>query len=299
MRVSERHRYWVANRRINKARTNNTETLNMLSSQKRINSIHDDPVGLARTIKYKERLSEIDDFKKNIDFTKGYLDVTESAISGINDRLSRAYELSVAMANDSYGPDSRDATAKEVKQLVNQVIQLGNSKYNGKYVFGGFRSQSPALDREGNFLGDDGVLFLQLGPEHYKRVNISGRDFFESSVNARESGHFNMLDALSLLQSGLESNNKDAIYKAIDELEFQMEKTTSYQASVGAVWGAIEEAEKRLELSEHTKTTALSRLEDLDVYKASSDFKRTESILQSTLLASNRLLQPSLLNFMQ
>ena len=35
------------------------------------------------------------------------------------------------------------------------------------------------------------------------------------------------------------------------------------------------------------------------MFKASSDFKQTEAILQSTLMASNKLLQPSLMNFLQ
>jgi flagellar hook-associated protein 3 FlgL len=43
----------------------------------------------------------------------------------------------------------------------------------------------------------------------------------------------------------------------------------------------------------------LSGVEDADMYDATSEFKRTETALQSTLQASTKLLQPSLLNFMQ
>jgi flagellar hook-associated protein 3 FlgL len=38
---------------------------------------------------------------------------------------------------------------------------------------------------------------------------------------------------------------------------------------------------------------------DADAFAAVSDFKKTETILQSTLLAANKVLQPSLLNFLQ
>jgi flagellar hook-associated protein 3 FlgL len=78
-----------------------------------------------------------------------------------------------------------------------------------------------------------------------------------------------------------------------------MDKSTAFQANVGAIWGAIDQAEQRLETKLEQEISGLSKLEDADIYKVSSDFKRSETILQSTLMASNKLLQPSLLNFMQ
>jgi flagellar hook-associated protein 3 FlgL len=43
----------------------------------------------------------------------------------------------------------------------------------------------------------------------------------------------------------------------------------------------------------------LSNIVDADAFEVMSDFKKTETILQSTLLAANKALQPSLLNFLQ
>ena len=108
-----------------------------------------------------------------------------------------------------------------------------------------------------------------------------------------------MVHALSILHEGLATDNMQEIRVAMDELDFQLEKTTSYQATLGAVWNALEDSSQRTELSREISQEKLSRLEDVDSYKAISDFKRTETVLQSTLMASNKLLQPSLLNFMQ
>ena len=299
LRVSERHRYSVTENRINNSRNNNLEALNKLSTQKKINKLSDDPISLVRSLKLKDKVHEIADFKQNAYFSKGFLDVTESAIGSIHERLSRARELAITMANDTYDGENRNITSKEVKQIINQVIQSANSKYAAKYVFSGFRSTAPAIDLDRNFLGDDGEIFLQIGPQHFKKINIPGRALFETDASEREGGHFNMINALKLLHSALQSDDKDAIYKSVDELEYQMDKLSSFQSSVGAIWSAITEAEKKLEYNELQKVGFISKLEDADIYKATSDLKRTETVLQSTLLASNKLLQPSLLNFLQ
>ena len=75
--------------------------------------------------------------------------------------------------------------------------------------------------------------------------------------------------------------------------------TASLQANIGAIWGAIENAEDRIVLQKEQKIEVVSKVEDADMFEATSDFKRTESALQTTLMASNKLLQPSLLNFIQ
>ena len=83
------------------------------------------------------------------------------------------------------------------------------------------------------------------------------------------------------------------------ELEYQMDKNISYQATLGSIHNGISETERRVEISSDLSKGELSKTEDVDMFKASSDFKQTEAILQSTLMASNKLLQPSLMNFLQ
>lgn len=299
MRVSERQRYAITNDRINLAKQDNVDALEVLSTQKKINALHDDPIGVTRAIKKRSQIDDLRMYQKNINFTKGFIETAETAISTINDRLIRAQELGLAMANDTYGAQSREATARELSEIINEVIQSANVSYSGRYVFSGFRTDQPPLARDGVFLGDDGSIFLQVEDQNFKQINIPGRFLFTPTEDERQTGHASLIDGLKTLRDGMKENNKDAIYKGIDELKFQMNKVSSFQASVGATWNAIDQAQQRLEARETREVEKLSLLEDADIFKATSNFKRTETVLQSTLQASNKLLQPSLLNFMQ
>lgn len=299
MRVSEKHRYAVATGRVEKAKSNNIHMMEQLSSQKKITALHHDPVGVGNVIKKRSKIRNIESYMRNVNFSKGLVEATESAVSGIGDRLQRARELAVLMANDTYDAESRKASGAELEQINQEIVQLANTTYNDRYVLSGFRSRTPALDNEGNYLGDDGALYLQIEEGKYRQINIPGRNLLAADKSERDKGHLNLLDSLNLLHNGLDTNSKHEIYRAIEELDFQIQKATSFQANVGAVWNALQNAEQRLEMDENQEKATLSRIEDADIYKASSNFKKTEGILQSTLMASNKLLQPSLLNFMQ
>jgi flagellar hook-associated protein 3 FlgL len=299
LRVSDKQRYDQANHRVDVAKTGNSAMLEQLSTQKRVNRVSDDPVAVGQILRRRSQLSDIQQFTKNIEFTKGYIDRTEASLQGIHDFLIRAKELAVSLSNATYAENSREAAGLEVQQILEGVVSLANSQYNNRYVFGGFRTQTPPVTGEGQFTGDDGAIYLQVDTGKFKQINLQARGLFQPNADERKQGHFGMIEALQLLRDALGDDDVAGIRKSMDELEFQMDKTTSAQAVLGATYNAIEETSRRLDLNDELTQEDLSRLEDADVYKATTDFKQTESVLQSTLMASNKLLQPSLLNFLQ
>jgi flagellar hook-associated protein 3 FlgL len=299
MRISERHRYAVANNRMNTAKNQNTDAMSVLSTQKRLQKVEDDPVGMTKVIRGRHEVKKMESFLENINFSKGFINLSESALQGLQNNLQRARELAVGMANDTYAIDSRRSVAREVKEVINEVVNLGNTQYNGHFVFSGFRNRTPAFSHDGTFLGDDGAIYMEVADGNFRQINLQGRAVFEATLEDQEKGHFNMIDALNMLKTSLESDDKDGIYKSIEEMQYQIEKTASLQANIGAIWGAIEKAEDRITLQKEQKIQVVSKVEDADMFEATSDFKRTESALQTTLMASNKLLQPSLLNFIQ
>lgn len=299
MRVSERMRYDQVQDRVHDAKTNNSQAMDRLSSQKEVRKLSDNPVAATQIIRFRDNINDLLQFQKNIEYSKGMLERSETSLQSIADNLVRAKELAIGMANDTYDANSREASAREIREIIDEMVQLGNTSFNGKYIFGGFRNQTPPLSLEGDFLGDDGKLFLQVSPGDFRQVNVPGRYLFEADPDEREAGHFNMIHTLDMLYDGMMSNDKDMIRASMGELDHQLDKTTSNHATVGALWNTLNDTGDRLNSEETVMRTRLSKVQDTDVYDATSEFKRTEVVLQSTLMASTKLLQPSLLNFLQ
>jgi flagellar hook-associated protein 3 FlgL len=299
MRVAENQRYRQVNDQVSKAKSANSRSLDDVSTQKTIREISDNPVGLTRAIRYKDQIGSYEQHVKNMDLTKGYMETSEQALTSLTDNLIRAKELSVAMSNDTYNAESRQAAAREIREIIDEVVLVGNSSYNGRYVFAGFRNQTPPITEDGNFIGDDGKIFVEISPGSFRPINIPARVLFQPTDEERDLGHFNMVQALQNMYEGMMQNDKASIQKSMSELEFHMEKVTSYQASIGGMWNAINNTQNRMSREVDTTKVTLSEIVDADAFKVTSDFKKTEAILQSTLLASNKVLQPSLLNFLQ
>ncbi|SME87817.1 flagellar hook-associated protein FlgL [Pseudobacteriovorax antillogorgiicola] len=299
MRVSDNQRYRQSQNRVNHAKAGNSKMTEQISTQRKLNRVSDDPIGLGRTIKYKASLKDNEQFQKNIEFTKGFIERSEASLRGISDFLIRAKELAVSLANDTYGPDSRAAAAKEVGQIIQGVVAQANAQYGNRYVFGGFRTLTPPLSRDGVFLGDDGAIFLQVDHGGFEQINLQPRELFEAGPAERSQGHFGMIQSLEILRDSLEGNDVPGVRTAMEELDHQIDKTTTFMAKMGSIHNGVNNTLRRLEISSEITTQEVSNIEDADTFKAISDFKKTEDILQSTLMASNKLLQPSLLNFMQ
>ena len=90
MRVSENQRYRQANEKIAKAKSDNAQALDTVSTMKNIRTISDDPTGLSRAIRYKDQITSYDQNLKNLELGKGFMETMEQALGGMTNNLVRA-----------------------------------------------------------------------------------------------------------------------------------------------------------------------------------------------------------------
>lgn len=154
---------------------------NMTSTNRRINKPSDDPVGTIKDLSYRERLSDITQYKSNISMARVWLQSTDTALNDINTALSSAYETAVAMANDSYGAEARQAAANDIKHLISQVVESGNFQLHGRYIFAGYRTDVKpfGLGALGAvYEGDSGIIEHSIDTGARVQVNMIGSDLF-------------------------------------------------------------------------------------------------------------------------
>src|SRR5512136_1056839 len=79
-----------------------------ISSGKRIETPSDDPLGMANVLVYRTELNTFDQFKKTIDYSKGWLSRMDSILQDMDDLLGRASELAVQESSATASPETRD-----------------------------------------------------------------------------------------------------------------------------------------------------------------------------------------------
>ena len=134
----------LANINGNKNRITNLEE--QYSTGLRIQKPSDDPIVAVRALKLRTNLAELNQYyKKNIPDAKAWLEVTESSLKNVDSIISQMNTYAVQGANDTLNAKDRNAIAENLKQLKDQVYQEGNANYAGRYVFTGFKTDTPLV----------------------------------------------------------------------------------------------------------------------------------------------------------
>ncbi len=106
----------------------------------------DDPIVAVRALKLRTNLSELNQYyEKNIPDAKAWMDVTESSLKNMDEILSQMNTYCVQGANDTLTVKDRSAIAANLKELKDQIYQEGNANYAGRYVFTGYKTDTPLV----------------------------------------------------------------------------------------------------------------------------------------------------------
>ena len=128
-----------------------------LSTGRRINRPSDDPLNFPADLRLRADIMSGRRFASNINFATTDLQLTETTLGGVTEILKKARDLALQGASD-LGPEARIAIAQEVGEILNEVIELSNTKYQGKSLFAGSEVQRrpfESVDGTIRYVGDD------------------------------------------------------------------------------------------------------------------------------------------------
>ena len=116
-----------------------------MSSGRRINRLSDDPVGATQALDFRTKLSFFDMLKRVTQQTFTWLDRSEAELAHVGELLQHTKELALAQANDSADSASRRVTGQEVQDIIDALVQAGNSKLGKIYIFSGSKTLTQPL----------------------------------------------------------------------------------------------------------------------------------------------------------
>jgi flagellar hook-associated protein 3 FlgL len=122
--------------------------IQQLATGKRVNMPSDDPAAAAADVQNQALQSQNDQYIQNTSNLDGSLQTADSALSSVVTALNQAISLGVQGANGGVSSADQQALALQVQSIQSQLVQLGNTSYQGSFLFGGTATQSApfALD---------------------------------------------------------------------------------------------------------------------------------------------------------
>ncbi len=117
---------------------NMQQTLQQLSSGKRINSGADDAAGLSIADELNANVAALTQSSQNATTGIGELQVADGALAQVTSLLNRAVTLATEAANSGLTADQHTALNNEFTAIKNEITSIGQTTtYNGTSIFGG------------------------------------------------------------------------------------------------------------------------------------------------------------------
>ncbi len=263
-----------------------------LSTGKTFSRPSGDPVGTNRVMRYREAVSQNERYLLNISEAKGWLQATEAALMEGLDVLQRVRELSIYGADGALAEAELHSIAEEVSEFYRHLVGVGNTEFNGLYIFGGHCTGTPPY-REGpaglEYCGDSGERRLEISPHQELVMNLHGRRAF---------GETGLMEAVSGVCSALQSGDRDSLGgAALGEISEGIDLLLERLSEVGARFNRLEAmahtlAEEKLHLRE-----MLSHVEDIDFAGAMVEYNMEAYAYRAALATAVQVLQPNLLDY--
>ncbi|SKA86158.1 flagellar hook-associated protein 3 FlgL [Caloramator quimbayensis] len=274
----------------------NRNIQNMRKYQEQLSSGHevrrpsDDPFKVARTMELNSSIAANDRYKSNIEEGIGWLETTDKALGQINDALQRVRELTI-QAGGNYTKEQRQAIQKEIDQLKDHIREVGNTAYDGRYIFGGDKTTNPPFEADVaspsgiTYKGSTNGLLREFSQGVAFTIDVPGNKF-ESVFNV-------LKDISDTLNAG------DSPAGKLGDLDNEMDKILNLRAEVGAKSNRLDAMKSKNEEETFNMTELLSKTQDIDIAKKVMEYKVMESVYNASLQTGAKILQPSILDFLR
>lgn len=153
-----------------------------ISTGRRILTPAEDPAGAAQSLILRESISQLSQYTRNAGAAESRLQREETALTTITQRLQRVREIVLQASNATQNDDTRRFIAAEIRQNLDQLVQIANTRDgNGRYLFGGFSDQTPPFSQTGAsfaYNGDQGQRLIRIADQKFIPDGDSGDSVF-------------------------------------------------------------------------------------------------------------------------
>jgi flagellar hook-associated protein 3 FlgL len=278
-----------------------------LAQGKQVINASDAPNQSSTIQRLQSLLSRQESYQSSLNTVRTRLQGEEIVLQSVGDLIVRAKEVALQGANDTLNAGNREALAKEMQALRDQMLSLANTKdSNGNYLFAGSRVKQPAFSETANgspvYLGDQTHMNVRVGEQRSIAVNRTGTDAFVSVARIDKEGtsvgvgFFKVMDDLI---AGLKEVNRDNIRRGVGELDTLQTGVSEAQAQVGTNLNVVDQQNSVIEDTTLNLKTTLSSIEDLDFATAITKMNQQMISLEAAQSSFAKISQLNLFNYIK
>jgi flagellar hook-associated protein 3 FlgL len=267
-----------------------------VSTGQRIFQPEDDPAAVGRVLNLESEQRQVSQYQNN---AARALEISQASFSGlqaiktVSDRASQIGTLGSGALN----PSQTQAYASEVNQLIEQTLQLTNSKFGNDYLYAGTAvNNAPFVatrDAQGNvtsvaYAGNSNQASIPLSETATINPNTSGA----TNVGLRD-----FLNQLVALRDALNTGDATAISGVQGSLVGSEDQLVSALAEHGGVQTRIEATQSQQQDRATDLEKLVSNETDADLPSTIVKLSQTQTAYQAALQSAASIMKISLLDY--
>jgi len=243
----------------------NSAAMNNISSGLKLNKAKDNANKIQQSESLKIQVRSNSAAQKNVQDTASMIQTFDSAMSEINNSLSRMKELTVQAGNDTMTESDRNSIQMEIDALTEHITYTAeNTEFNSVKL-----------------LNKDGSIETMIGAFEEETIEIPKVNLTAESLGI---GDMNVLDSKNI------DNYNSAVNDAIVIV-------SSARSRIGAIQSRLEESYDNISENNTVLEKSQSRIADADIAQEMLKFSETQILIQSSIslmAQSNKLPQDAL-----
>lgn len=304
---------------LNKSKTTLDKLVEKATTQQKYKYAYENPTAALKAFNVRRDLSKFEIYKDNIVDVQNTLTDIESSIEALNDIAIDVNAQLVQAENVTYGGTELQIIAEVLRGLQYQVLNIANSSYSGKFLFGGTNVQTEpfTLDADGKLLynGVDvdtgtfekqsiyidvglGLTTGNLNANNAYDIAYPGNELLGSGVdeNGITNNFYNLIGEIA---RKFETNDLTNIKQYTDKFKEKMDNIVVQYADIGQRTNFVEFVNSKVENDEDNAIMKQEKLEVADLTQVITDYMYQKYSYDASLQIGAKILSNSLLDYLR
>lgn len=186
LRISTNAIFQAGTTQLNTLQSQMAKTQMQLSTNKRMLTAADDPIGSAKALELTQSQSMNTQFGTNRTNASSSLSMVDKTLQDVTAQITEIQTMIVTAGNAGYSDSNRAALATELEGRLKDLIGMANTTDGtGTYLFSGYKTTTEPFTQTptgATYQGDQGQRTLQVGSARKMPISESGSAVFEANV---------------------------------------------------------------------------------------------------------------------
>jgi flagellar hook-associated protein 3 FlgL len=285
-------------RQIQQLGVQSSKLQTQVATGQRILDASDDPAATARVLNQQSELRRVDQFDQNA--TRA-LEISQATFAGLRDvkEISdRAGELAT-LGRSPTSPDALMAYSAEVNQLIEQLLQVGNTRLGNDYIFAGTAVDAPAFSATRDVNGNVTAVTYDGNTDQASIPLSEVASVTPSSAPATNQAIRDLVNQLVALRDALSANDSAGIAASQTAIIDGEDNFVTALAATGAVQTRIE-VNRAQQLNRGDNLVELIGSETtVDLPEAIVRLNQSQVAYQAALQSAANIMKISLLDYIR